>query len=170
MRADATSRVLTADKPTAGRGSQNGLAARRPGRTPAPGKENDMRSTAALLLAGFAAVAVAAPNWQPVGENANGNKVFVDKASVKSAGGITTVVYRTEMKSALDTFGGGITSMRSTMKVNCKEGTAAGVEVVLFEDEAKNKVFSRNKAAKTEYLKEPAGGAADLVIKAVCPK
>ncbi len=89
---------------------------------------------------------------------------------MKTAKGITDVAFRTELKTALDTTGGGITSMRSRMKVNCKEMTAAGVEVVLYEDEAKNRVFSRNRAAKIEYLKEPAGGSADLVVKHVCAK
>ena len=129
-----------------------------------------MRTAVALLLAGFAATALAAPSWQAIGENVNGNKVFVDTASVKSAKGVTTVGYRTEMKSALDTPGGGITSMRSTMQVNCKDMTAAGLEVVLFEDEAKDRAYARNKAAKIEYLKEPAGSSADLVVKYVCKK
>lgn len=129
-----------------------------------------MRIATPLILAAFAATASAAPSWQALGENANGNKVFVDTASIKSAKGITTVVYRTQMKAALDTPGGGITSMRSTMHVNCKDMTAAGVEVVLFEDEAKNRIFSRNKAQKIEYLKEPAGGSADIVVKHVCKK
>lgn len=129
-----------------------------------------MRMVTPLILAAFAATASAAPSWQALGENANGNKVFVDTASIKSAKGITTVVYRTQMKAALDTPGGGITSMRSTMHVNCKDMTAAGVEVVLFEDEAKNRIFSRNKAQKIEYLKEPAGGSADIVVKHVCKK
>jgi hypothetical protein len=140
--------------------------------TPAPDTEEgeSMRTAAALLLAGFAVTALAAPNWLAIGDNANGNKVFVDTASVKSAKGITTVGYRTEMKNALDTPGGGITSMRSTMQVNCKDMTAAGIEVVLFEDEAKGRIFSRNKAQKIEFLKEPAGGAADIVVRHVCKK
>jgi hypothetical protein len=129
-----------------------------------------MRTATALVFAGFAATALAAPTWQAIGENANGNKVFVDTASVKSAKGITAVGYRTEMKASLDTPGGGITSMRSTMQVNCKDMTAAGVEVVLYEDEAKGKIFSRNKAQKIEFLKEPAGSSADMVVKHVCKK
>lgn len=129
-----------------------------------------MRTAVALVVAGFAATALAAPTWQAIGENANGNKIFVDTASVKSASGITTVGYRTEMKASLDTPGGGITSMRSTMQVNCKDMTAAGVEVVLYEDEAKGKIFSRNKAQKIEFLKEPAGSSADMVVKHVCKK
>jgi hypothetical protein len=139
---------------------------------PAPDSEEDdsMRTAATLLFAGFAATALAAPNWQAIGENANGNKVFVDPASVKTAKGITTVGYRTEMKASLDTPGGGITSMRSTMQVNCKDMTAAGIEVVLYEDEAKGRIFSRNKAQKIEFLKEPAGSSADMVVKHVCKK
>ena len=129
-----------------------------------------MRTAATLILAGFATAALAAPAWQALGENANGNKVFVDTASVKTAKGITTVAYRTEMKTSLDTPGGGITSMRSTMQVNCKDMTAAGVEVVLYEDEAKGRIFSRNKAQRIEFLKEPAGSSADLVVKHVCKK
>jgi len=129
-----------------------------------------MRTAATLLLAGFAAAALAAPSWQAIGENANGNKVFVDSASVKTAKGITTVAYRTELKAGLDTPGGSITSMRSTMQVNCKDMTASGVEVVLYEDEAKGRIFSRNKAQKVEFLKEPAGSSADMVVKHVCKK
>lgn len=129
-----------------------------------------MRTATALLAAGFATAALAAPSWQAIGENANGNKVFVDTAGVKTAKGITTVAYRTEMKASLDTPGGGITSMRSTMQVNCKDMTAAGVEVVLYEDEAKGRIFSRNKAQKIEFLKEPAGSSADMVVKHVCRK
>jgi len=129
-----------------------------------------MKPLIVIALVTFAGAAMAAPDWQSIGENAAGNKIFLDKASVKNVKGIPDVTFRTELKTALDTAGGGITSMRSQMKVNCKDMTAAGVEVVLYEDEAKNKVFSRNKAAKIEYLKEPAGGSADIVVKHVCQK
>ena len=120
----------------------------------------------ALALAGSALAA--GTEWQPLGENANGNRIFVDKASVKAAGGITSVTFRTELRTPLDTPGGGITSMRSQMKVNCKDQTAAGVEVVLFENEAKDQAFARNRAAKIEYLKEPPGSSAEMVIRYVC--
>ena len=45
-----------------------------------------------------------------------------------------------------------------------------GLEVVLFEDEAKGRIFSRNKAQKIEFLKEPAGSSADMVVRHVCRK
>jgi hypothetical protein len=150
--------------------SQNGPVAPAGAPAPATGKGESMRTAAALLLAGFATVTLAAPNWQAIGENANGNKVFVDTASIKAAKGVTTVGYRTEMKASLDTPGGGITSMRSTMQVNCKDMTASGIEVVLYEDEAKGRIFSRNKAQKVEFLREPAGSSADMVVKHVCRK
>ena len=131
-----------------------------------------MRIAIAFAIAGIAGIAggalAAGPDWQPLGENANGNRIFVDKASVKAHGGATSVTYRTVLKAPLDTPGGGITSMRSQMRVKCKDRTAAGIEVTLFEDEAKNVAFARNKAAKIEYLKEPAGSSADLVIGYVC--
>jgi len=129
-----------------------------------------MRTLLLIALAAVAGPALAAPDWQALGENANGNKIFVDKASVKAGAGFTAVTFRTELKAALDTPGGGITSMRSRMRVNCKDMTAAGVEVVLYENEAKDKAFSRIKAQKIEYLKEPAGSSADLVIRHVCSK
>jgi hypothetical protein len=130
-----------------------------------------MRTELAIVLAGLAGgVLAAAPAWQPIGENANGNRVYVDKASVKSFAGITTVTFRTELKAPLDTPGGGITSMRSQMRVNCADMTAAGIAVTLFEDEAKNQAFARNKAAKVEYLKEPEGSSAAMVVKHVCSK
>jgi hypothetical protein len=124
--------------------------------------------TMVLAAALMPVVAAGAADWQPLGNNANGNAVFVDRASVKKSGAITTVAYRTVLKTPLDTVGGGITSLRSLMQVNCKDRTAAGIEVVLYEDEAKGRVFARNKAPKIEYLKEPAGGSADLVIQRVC--
>jgi hypothetical protein len=130
-----------------------------------------MHIVLAIAVAGVASgVLAAAPEWQSVGENANGNKIYVDKASVKAAAGVTSVTYRTELKTPIDTLGGGITSMRSQMRVNCKDMTAAGIEVILFEDEAKNRAFAHNKAAKIEYLKEPAGSSADLVVRYVCRK
>ena len=130
-----------------------------------------MRIGAAIALAAMASASLAAaPDWQPLGENANGNNIYVDKASVKATGGSTAVTFRTELKMPVDTLQGGITSMRSQMRVRCKDMTAAGVEVILFEDEAKNQAFARNKATKIEYLKEPAGSSADLVIKYVCKK
>jgi len=130
-----------------------------------------MRIAAAIALTAMAgATLAAAPDWQPVGENANGNRIYVDRASIKAAGGTTTVTFRTELKTPIDTLQGGITSMRSQMRVRCKDMTAAGIEVILFENEAKNQAFARNKAAKIEYLKEPAGSSADLVIKSVCTK
>jgi hypothetical protein len=131
--------------------------------------EEAMRIVALIVLLGFAAGASAArPDWVAVGENANGNKVSFDKASIKKSGHVVDVTYRTELRVPLDSPGGGIKVMRSRMKVDCKAMTAAGIEVVLYEDEAKGKVFSRNKAAKIEYLKEPSGGSADLVMKKVC--
>jgi len=131
-----------------------------------------MRRILAVVLAGLAGSALAAgPDWQSIGENVNGNKIYVDKTSIKAAaGGSMAVVYRTELKTPIDTLRGGITSMRSQMRVNCKDRTAAGIEVVLFEDEAKNQAFARNKASKIEYLKEPAGSSADLVLDYVCKK
>lgn len=121
-----------------------------------------------LLLATLPAVALAAADWQPLGEDAGGNRVVLDAASVRTVGAITAVTFRTELKLPLETAGGAITSLRSHMRVNCKEQTAAGVEVVLFEDEAANRAFARNKAAKIVYAKEPAGSSADLVVRRVC--
>jgi hypothetical protein len=130
-----------------------------------------MRIGLAVVLAGAAGGALAAaPDWQPIGENANGNRIYIDRASVKAFAGITSVTFRTELKAPLDTPGGGITSMRSRMRVNCSDMTAAGVDVILFENEAKNQAFARNKAAKVEYLKEPEGSSAAMVVKHVCAK
>ena len=130
-----------------------------------------MRIGLIFILAGVAGGAfAAAPVWQSIGENANGNRIYVDKASIKATAGTTAVTFRTELKVPLDTPKGGITSMRSRMRVNCKDMTAAGVEVILFEDEAKNQAFARNKAAKIEYLKEPEGSSAAMVVKHVCGK
>ncbi len=130
-----------------------------------------MRGWLMVALAGVVGGAMAAsPEWQSLGENANGNRIYVDRSSVKTSAGITAVTFRTELRTPLDTPKGGITSMRSQMKVNCKEMTVAGVEVVLFENEAKNQAFARNRAAKIEYLKEPEGSSADMVAKFVCRK
>ena len=130
-----------------------------------------MRIVTAIALATMAgATFAAAPDWQPLGENANGNKVYVDKASMKATGGTTVVTFRTELKTPVDTLQGGITSMRSQMRVRCQDMMAAGIEVILFEIEAKNQAFARNKATKVEYLKDPEGSSADVVIKYVCKK
>jgi len=126
--------------------------------------------TAIALVAMGGGALAAAPDWQPLGENANGNKVYVERASLKATGGTTVVTFRTELKTPVDTVQGGITSMRSQMRVRCKDMMAAGIEVILFENEAKNQAFARNRAAKVEYLKEPEGSSADLVIKYVCRK
>jgi hypothetical protein len=122
------------------------------------------------LTAVAGGVFAAAPDWLPLGENANGNKIYVDTTSIKTAAGTTSVTFRTELKVPIDTLNGGITSMRSQMRIRCKDMTAAGVEVILFENEAKNLAFARNRAEKMEYLKEPAGSSADLVVKHICVK
>jgi Surface-adhesin protein E len=131
-----------------------------------------MRTALAIMIVGVAGGAFAAgPDWQSIGENANGNRIYVDKSSIRNApGGAKAVDFRTEMKTPIETLRGGITSMRSQMRVNCADMTAAGIEVVLFEDEAKDLAFARNKATKIEYVKEPAGSSADLVISYVCKK
>ena len=130
-----------------------------------------MRKALAIVMAAVAgSTLAAAPDWQAIGENANGNKIYVDKSSVKATGDTTSVVFRTELKTPVDTLQGGITSMRSQMRVRCKDMMAAGIEVILFENEAKNQAFARNKATKVEYLKEPEGSSADVVIKHVCKK
>jgi hypothetical protein len=122
------------------------------------------------LTAVAGGVLAAAPDWLPLGENANGNEIYVDTTSIKTAAGTTSVTFRTELKVPIDTLNGGITSMRSQMRIRCKDMTAAGVEVILFENEAKNLAFARNRAEKIEYLKEPAGSSADLVVKHICVK
>jgi hypothetical protein len=130
-----------------------------------------MRALLIFLCAGIANTAAAAqPDWRPIGENANGNKIYIDKASIRNIGATTSVTFRTELKTPIDTLKGGITSIRSQMRVNCKDMTAAGIEVILFENEAKNQAFARNKAAKIEFLKEPEGSSADMVVKQVCHK
>ena len=130
-----------------------------------------MRALAIFLFAGIAATGAAAqPDWQPIGENANGNRISIDRGSVRAVGATTAVTFRTELRTPIDTVKGGITSMRSRMRVNCKDMTAAGIEVILFENEAKNQAFARNKAAKIEFLKEPEGSSADMVVKHVCRK
>jgi hypothetical protein len=130
-----------------------------------------MRTTLAFLLAAITGtVAAAGPDWATIGENANGNKIFVDKSSIKTSSGISSVTFRTELKTPMDTPTGAITSMRSQMLVNCKDLTAAGVEVTLYEDEARNRAYARNKATAIEYVKEPAGSSADMVVKHVCKK
>ena len=118
--------------------------------------------------AGFALAAT--PNWQPIGDSVNGNRTFVDQANLKTAGGITTVTFRADIRNPLDTPNGAIKSMRATMRVDCRNMTSAGIEVVLFEDEAKNQVFSRGKAPKIEYGKEQEGSSADLVVRHLCKK
>ena len=122
------------------------------------------------LTAVAGGVLAAAPDWLSLGENANGNKIYVDTTSIKTAAGTTSVTFRTELKVPIDTLNGGITSMRSQMRIRCRDMTAAGVEVILFENEAKNLAFARNRAEKIEYLKEPAGSSADLVVKHICVK
>ena len=122
------------------------------------------------LGAAAAAALAAAPNWQPIGESVNGNRTFVDQANLKTAGGITTATFRADIRNPLDTPNGAIRSMRATMRVDCRTMTSAGVEVTLFEDEAKNQVFSTGKAPKIEYGKEPEGSSADLVVKHLCRK
>jgi hypothetical protein len=172
-------RPLIPDKARTRPASQNLLWAGRPShRRRAKGapvyhtaKERIMRKALAIVMAAVAgSTFAAAPDWQPIGENANGNRIFVDKASLKAAGDTTSVVFRTELKTPIDTLKGGITSMRSQMRVRCKDMTAAGVEVILFENEAKNQAFARNKASKIEYVKEPDGSSADMVVKHVCKK
>jgi hypothetical protein len=126
-----------------------------------------------LLAAALAATGGAhatAPDWQPIGESVNGNPTFIDRANLKKQGGITTVTFRADIKNPLDTPQGAIRSMRATMRVDCRNMTSAGLEVVLFEDEAKNQVFSRGKAQKIEYVKEPEGSSAELVVKNLCRK
>lgn len=125
--------------------------------------------TAGLWAAATGALA-AAPNWQPIGESVNGNRTFIDQANLKTANGITTVTFRADIRNPLETPNGAIRSMRATMRVDCRNMTSAGVEVTLFEDEAKNQVFSIGKAPKIEYGKEPAGSSADLVVKHLCRK
>jgi hypothetical protein len=129
-----------------------------------------MRIVLTIAIAGVVgSVFAAGPDWQSIGENANGNRIYVDKASIRNAaGGAKAVMFRTELKTPIDTLRGGITSMLSQMRVNCSDMTAAGIEVVLYEDEAKDLAFARNKATRIEYLKEPAGSSADLVVRYVC--
>lgn len=120
------------------------------------------------LLAVAGAAAAAKPDWRAVGETVNGNRVYFDAANKRSSGGVLLVTYRTVLKDPLENAGGAITTLKSKMRVKCAEGTAAGIEVTLYEDEANNKVFARNRASEVAYRKEPPGSSADLVVRAVC--
>ena len=123
----------------------------------------------AFLVASGAAAA-AKPDWKAVGETVNGNHVYLDVANRRSSGGVQLVTYRTVLKDPLETAGGAVTTLKSKMRVRCADETAAGIEVTLYEDEARNKVFARNRASEVVFRKEPPGSSADLVIRAVCRK
>jgi hypothetical protein len=122
----------------------------------------------ALLFVALAVVATgsfaAKPDWQP-SARPTATRCF-DVASERRGSGRSPI----EPRSGRWDLGRAITTMKSRVRVRCADGTAAGLEVTLYEDEASNKVFARNRASAVEYLKEPAGSSADLVVKAVCRK
>ena len=57
-----------------------------------------MRTGLTIVLSVVASgVLAATPDWLPLGENANGNRIYVDRTSIKSAADTTSVTFRTEL-------------------------------------------------------------------------
>jgi hypothetical protein len=128
-----------------------------------------LRVLSAVLLL-LPAAAAAQGGWQQIGTTSAGNTVFVNRASVKTAKGITTATVRVKLAKPGTTPRGPITSTRSVVMFDCAKQTYAVKENTIYHDEKANRVYDKKVIGIPGYGPPIKGGMPDIAIAHLCTK
>ena len=124
--------------------------------------------TAILLL--LPAPAAAQGGWQQIGATSAGNTVFVNRASVQTAKGITTATVRVKLAKPGATPRGPITSTKSVVMLDCAKQTYAVKENTIYHDEKANRIYDHKVIGIPGYGPPIKGGMPDIALAHLCKK
>ncbi len=105
--------------------------------------------TLAVVLALLAMVPAraAAQRWTEIGTTSDGNKVYVNRATIVRKDSIVTATVRVVYTTPKDTPKGPITGSRAIAMFNCPRKTVAVKENIIWHDEAKGTIYLKRAPA-----------------------
>jgi hypothetical protein len=99
------------------------------------------RIGAALLACALLPVAAMAQRWTEIGTTSDGNKVYVNRATIVRRDSIVTATVRVVYTTPKPTPKGPITGSRAIAMFNCLRKTVAVKENIIWHDEAKGTIY-----------------------------
>ena len=144
---------------------------------PASGRPLSVRALSRVLAAGGMAAALCLPahasaqaGWQHIGTTSVGNKVYLNRASVKRKGDIVNATVRVQLAKPGATPRGPITSTRTLAMFDCAKRTYAVKENFVYHDEKAKKVYDHKVIGIPGYGPPIKGAMPDIALAHLCKK
>jgi hypothetical protein len=122
---------------------------------------------ASLLFATSCGAAWAA-SWEPAGETAGDNEVFVDIESMRTAGSLRTAWVRVVYRQPIQAGSVRVSSMQALAHFDCGSGENAGLRVLLYEDAEGEKLALAREEREVRFGQEPEGSVGRVAHMRVC--
>ena len=120
------------------------------------------------LLGVASPVAVRAATWEPAGETAGDNQVFVDIESMRTAGNLRTAWVRVVYRQPIQAGNVRAASMQALAHFDCGSGENAGLRVLLYEDAEGEKLALAREEREVRFGQEPEGSVGRVAHVRVC--
>jgi hypothetical protein len=127
-----------------------------------------MHRIALFLALAALAQAKGTGRWQQIGSTSQGNPVFIDPKSVKTAHGITSAWIRVTFNKPVKMPKGDVTAARAHAMFDCAKKTLATKENALYLDEKTGALAQRTVNAQPGFGPTIGGSFADVALKYVC--
>jgi len=121
----------------------------------------------AIFAVGASAPALAA-SWEPAGETAGDNEVFVDLQSMRAAGNVRTAWVRVVYRQPIQAGNVRVASMQALAHFDCSSGENAGLRVLLFEDADGEKLALAREEREVRFGLEPEGSVGRVAHARIC--
>jgi len=121
----------------------------------------------AFILAASSLAAQAA-SWEPAGETAGDNEVFVDIESMRTAGNLRTAWVRVVYRQPIQAGNVRVSSMQALAHFDCGSGENAGLRVLLYEDAEGEKLALAREEREVRFGQEPEGSVGRVAHIRVC--
>ena len=108
--------------------------------------------------------------WQHIGTTSVGNKIFVNRASVKRSGDIVNATVRVQLAKPGNTPRGPIASTRTLAMFDCARRAYAVKENFVYHDEKANKVYDHKVIGIPGYGPPIKGSMPDITLAHLCRK
>lgn len=102
-----------------------------------------MRTLLMVLLLALGSARAEAQQWREIGTTSDGNKVYVNPASIVRTDSMITATVRVVYNTPKPTPRGPITGSRAVAMFKCRERQVAVKESIIWHDEAKGTVFEK---------------------------
>jgi hypothetical protein len=121
----------------------------------------------ASVAVGIGAPALAA-SWEPAGETAGDNQVFVDLQSMRAAGNVRTAWVRVVYRQPIQAGTVRVASMQALAHFDCGSGENAGLRVLLYEDADGEKLALAREEREVRFGLEPEGSVGRVAHARIC--